>query len=195
MNEISIQWESITYKFLILNNSWQLNLPKSQTRVKDVRQLALINNDSDLFVPAMVEEGDDMFTFSFEVDPRANTWEDVQKLNRKDKLRLLYNLARFKKILTTRMTFFLHPNNLIFDDNLLPSIVFRGIRELIPPHELNEEKLLLQYKCLIVALFSKKYTFDELYSGSLKNAKDTPFERQVGELDDFDALIKFLEEQ
>ncbi|QIZ06193.1 type VII secretion protein EssB [Priestia megaterium] len=195
MNEISIQWESITYKFLILNNSWQLKLPKSQTRVKDVRQLALINNDSDLFVPAMVEEGDDMFTFSFEVDPRANTWEDVQKLNRKDKLRLLYNLARFKKILTTRMTFFLHPNNLIFDDNLLPSIVFRGIRELIPPHELNEEKLLLQYKCLIVALFSKKYTFDELYSGSLKNAKDTPFERQVGELDDFDALIKFLEEQ
>lgn len=195
MNEISIQWESITYKFLILTNSWQLNLPKSQTRVKDVRQLALINNDSDLFVPAMVEEGDDMFTFSFEVDPRANTWEDVQKLNRKDKLRLLYNLARFKKILTTRMTFFLHPNNLIFDDNLLPSIVFRGIRELIPPYELNEEKLLLQYKCLIVALFSKKYTFDELYSGSLKNAKDTPFERQVGELDDFDALIKFLEEQ
>jgi type VII secretion protein EssB len=195
MNEISIQWESITYKFLILNNSWQLNLPKSQTRVKDVRQLALINNDSDLFVPAMVEEGDNMFTFSFEVDPRANTWEDVQKLNRKDKLRLLYNLARFKKILTTRMTFFLHPNNLIFDDNLLPSIVFRGIRELIPPHELNEEKLLLQYKCLIVALFSKKYTFDELYSGSLKNAKDTPFERQVGELDDFGALIKFLEEQ
>ncbi|MBT2719713.1 MULTISPECIES: type VII secretion protein EssB [unclassified Bacillus (in: firmicutes)] len=195
MNEISIQWESITYKFLILNNSWQLNLPKSQTRVKDVRQLALINNDSDLFVPAMVEEGDDIFTFSFEVDPRANTWEDVQKLNRKDKLRLLYNLARFKKILTTRMTFFLHPNNLIFDDNLLPSIVFRGIRELIPPHELNEEKLLLQYKCLIVALFSKKYTFDELYSGSLKNAKDTPFERQVRELDDFDALIKFLEEQ
>lgn len=195
MNEISIQWESITYKFLILTNSWQLNLPKSQTRVKDVRQLALINNDSDLFVPAMVEEGDDLFTFSFEVDPRANTWEDVQKLNRKDKLRLLYNLARFKKILTTRMTFFLHPNNLIFDDNLLPSIVFRGIRELIPPYELNEEKLLLQYKCLIVALFSKKYTFDELYSGSLKNAKDTPFERQVGELDDFDALIKFLEEQ
>ncbi|MBV7509287.1 type VII secretion protein EssB [Bacillus sp. sid0103] len=195
MNEISIQWESITYKFLILNNSWQLNLPKSQTRVKDVRQLALINNDSDLFVPAMVEEGDDMFTFSFEVDPRANTWEDVQKLNRKDKLRLLCNLARFKKILTTRMTFFLHPNNLIFDDNLLPSIVFRGIRELIPPYELNEEKLLLQYKCLIVALFSKKYTFDELYSGSLKNAKDTPFERHVGELDDFDTLIKFLEEQ
>lgn len=195
MNEKSIQLESMTYKFLLLDNRWELKLPKSQTRVRDVRQLALLNKDSDLFVPTFVEEGDDMFTFSFEVDPRAYTWEDVQKLNRKDKLRLLCNLARFKTILTTRMTFFLHPNNLIFDDNLLPSIVFRGIRELIPPFELNEEKFILQYKCLIVALFSKKYSFDDLYSGSLNNAKDTPFERQVGELDDFDSIREFLERQ
>ncbi|WP_026565214.1 type VII secretion protein EssB [Bacillus sp. UNC41MFS5] len=195
MNEKSIQWESITYKFLILNNKWKLDLPKSQTRVKDVRQLALINHDSDLFVPAIVDEGDDKFTFSFEVDPRAHTWDDVQKLNRKDKLRLLCNLARFRKILTTRMTFFLHPDNLIFDDNLLPSIVFRGIRELIPPYELNEDKFILQYKCLIVALFSKKYTFDDLYSGSLANAKDSAFERQVGELQEFASLVNFLEEQ
>jgi type VII secretion protein EssB len=192
MNEKSIQLESMTYKFLLLDNRWELKLPKSQTRVKDVRQLALLNKDSDLFVPTIVKEGDDMFTFSFEVDPRAHTWEDVQKLNRKEKLRLLSNLARFKTILTTRMTFFLHPNNLIFDDNLLPSIVFRGIRELIPPYELNEDKFILQYKCLIVALFSKKYSFDDLYLGSLANAKDTAFERQVGELDDFDSLSKFL---
>ena len=195
MNEKSIQLESMTYKFLMLNNKWQLDLPKSQTRVKDVRQLALINHDSDLFVPAIVEEGDDKFTFSFEVSPRAHIWDGVKKLNRKEKLRLLCNLARFRTILTTRMTFFLHPDNLIFDENLLPSIVFRGIRELIPPYELNEDKFILQYKCIIVALFSKKYTFDDLYSGSLANAKDSAFERQVGELQEFAALVNFLEEQ
>jgi len=195
MNEKSIQLESMTYKFLILNNKWQLDLPKSQTRVKDVRQLALINHDSDLFVPAIVEEGDDKFTFSFEVDPRAHTWDDIQKLSRKEKLRLLCNLARFRTILTTRMTFFLHPDNLIFDENLLPSIVFRGIRELIPPYELNEDKFILQYKCIIIALFSKKYTYDDLYSGSLANAKDSAFERHVGELQEFASLVKFLEEQ
>ncbi|MCM3118343.1 type VII secretion protein EssB [Neobacillus sp. MER 74] len=195
MNEKSIQLESMTYKFLILNNKWQLDLPKSQTRVKDVRQLALINHDSDLFVPAIVEEGDDKFTFSFEVDPRAHTWDDIQKLSRKEKLRLLCNLARFRTILTTRMTFFLHPDNLIFDENLLPSIVFRGIRELIPPYELNEDKFILQYKCIIIALFSKKFTYDDLYSGSLANAKDSAFERHVGELQEFASLVKFLEEQ
>lgn len=194
MNEKTIQMDSMTYQFLIHDDKWQLKLPKSQTRVKDVRQLALINKDSDLFVPSIVEEGDDIFIFSFIVDPKAKTWGDVRKLDRNDKLRLLCNLVRFKKCLTTRMTFFLHPDNLIIDDNLIPFIVYRGIRELVPPYEMNEETFLLQYKCLIVALFSKKYNFDELYSGSIKNATDTQFERQVSEIGDFDSLIKFLED-
>ncbi len=194
MTEKTIQMDSMAYQFHIHDDKWQLKLPKSQTRVKDARQLALINKDSDLFVPAIVEEGDDIFTFSFFVDPRAKTWEDVRKLERDDKLRLLYNLARFKKCLTTRMTFFLHPDNLIMDDNLIPSIVYRGIRELVPPYVMNEETFLLQYKCLIVALFSKKYNFEELYAGSIKNATDTQFERQVSEIGDFDSLIKLLKE-
>ena len=192
MNEKTIQMESMTYQFLIYEDKWQLKLPKSQTRVKDIRQMALINQDSDLFVPSFVEEGEDLFTFSFIVDPHAKTWEDIRKLDRKDKLRLLCNLARFKTCLTTRMTFFLHPDNLIVNDNLIPSLVYRGIRDSVPPYHFDEEKFILQYKCLIVSLFSKKYSFDELYAGSLNNAKDTEFERQVGEMDDLDALIKLL---
>ncbi|WP_040205558.1 type VII secretion protein EssB [Neobacillus jeddahensis] len=194
MIEKTIQLESMTYQFLIHDDLWQLKLPKSQTRVKDDRQLALMNQDSDLFVPVLVEEGETIFTFSFKVHSQAQMWEDVRKLNRKDKLRLLCNLARLKKILTTRMTFFLHPDNLIFDDNLLPAIVFRGIRDVIPPYELNEDKFILQYKCFIIALFSKKYSFEELYAGSLKNAKDTSFERQISETNDWESLIKLLED-
>src|SRR4051794_25713639 len=109
MNEKTIRLDSTTYQFVIHDDQWQLKLPKSQTRVKDVRQLALINKDSDLFVPALIEEEDDLFTFSFMVGSRAKKWEEVRKLDRKDKLRFLCNLARFKKCLATRMTFFLHP--------------------------------------------------------------------------------------
>lgn len=192
MKEKTLQMESFTCQFLIDKDQWQLKLAKSQTRVKDIRQLALINETSDLFVPAAIEEEEDFFAFSFFVNERAKTWEDVCQLNRNDKLRLLCNLARFKKCLTTRITFFLHPDNLIFDDNLIPSLVYRGIRDLVPPYEIHEEKFLLQYKCLIVALFSKKYSFDELYSGSLKNARENEFERKVAGIEDFDSLVEFL---
>src|SRR5699024_2128174 len=77
---------------------------------------------------------------------------------------------------------------------LMPSIVYRGMRDLLPPYEMDEETFLKQYKCLIIALFSKKYTFDQLYAGSLKNANETEFQQQVSETEDFAVLISFMEE-
>lgn len=192
MKEKTIHMESLSYHFSIKEDQWQVKLPKSQTRVKDIRQMSLINSDSGLFVPSSVEEEDDLFCFSFTVDPKARSWNEILKLDRKDKLRLLCNLARFKNCLTTRMTFFLHPDNLIVDDNLIPAIVYRGIRDLVPPYHLDEKSFTLQYKCLTIALFSKKYSYEELIAGSLQQAKDTEFERQVVELEDSESLIQLL---
>jgi type VII secretion protein EssB len=192
MKEKTIQMESLTFQFSIDKDQWQLKLPKSQTRVKDIRQMSLINSDSGLCVPAVVEEEDDLFCFSYIVDPKAKTWDDILKLDRKDKLRLLCNLARFKHCLTTRMTFYLHPDNLIVDDNLIPALIYRGIRDLVPPYHLDEKSFTIQYKCLTIALFSKKYSYDELMAGSLPQAKDTEFERQVIECENSDSLIQFL---
>ncbi len=193
MKEKTVNMESFTCQFVVYPDLWQMKLAKSQTQVKDVRQLALMNEISNLFVPVVIEEEEDVFSFSFLIDQRAKTWEEIRKLNRNDKLRLLCNFARFKKYLSSRITFFLHPDNLVFDDNLMPALAYRGIRDLVPPYEMNEEKFLLQYKCLAVALFSKKYNFDELYYGSLKNTKETEFERKVAEMEDIDALSKFLQ--
>ena len=193
MNEINIHMESMTFPFSIDEDQWQLQLAKSQTKIKDIRQFALIHKSSDFFVPAVVEDGDDFFTFTYTVDKKYKSWKDILTLSRVEKLRLLCNLARLKEFLATRITFFLHPNNLIFDDNLMPAIVHRGIRDLVPPFEIDQEKFVYQYKCFIVALFSKKYSFDELISGALKNAQDTEFERQVSECDDFASLMNLLE--
>ncbi|WP_373895110.1 type VII secretion protein EssB [Virgibacillus sp. CBA3643] len=194
MKEKAIQMEELSLQFSLNENNWQLQLPKSQSLVKDIRQLGLITENADLFVPMTVDEKDDMFTFTFTVNQDAKKWEDLKKLGRNDKLRLLCNIARFKEYLPTRTTFFLHPDNLVFDDNLMPAIVYRGIRGVLPPYEMGEEKFLKQYKCLIIALFSKTYTFDQLYDGSLQNANETEFQRQVSEMDDLTRLINFLED-
>lgn len=194
MTEKTIEIESMTFKFEIEQDIWRLSLAKSQTRVKDFRQLALITEKSSFFVPVAVEDEHDLFVFSFTVDKEMKKWDDIKKLGRNDKLRSLCNVARFNECLSSRMTFFLHPENLLFDDNLIPSIVYRGIRDLVPPYAIDTSKFLHQYKCLAVALFSKKYSFDELYSGSLNNAKDTEFERKIGEIKDIHALIIFLED-
>lgn len=195
MEEKNIHMESITFQFLINEDQWQLNLPKSQTHVQDVRQLALITERADWFVPAEVKDGEeDAFTFLFTVDSTAKRWNDILKLTRHEKLRLLCNLARLRKLLATRITFFLHPENLVFDDNLMPSLVYRGIREAVPPYTMDEEKFVLQYRCMAIALFSKKYSFEELYNGAINSPHDTEFERLVSESSDFDSLVNLLEE-
>ncbi len=194
MKDKKITIDSTDYEFHLKENEWQLTLVKSQTKLKDNRQLALLKEPSDYFMPVKIEESSDAFLFSFSISPHAQTWDDIQKLNQNDKLRLLLNISRFKKTLDTRITFFLHPNNIVFDDNLVPKIVYRGIRNLLPPFELDVDAFFIQYKCLVVALFSKNYSFDELYSGSIQHVKDTEFESKIANCESLQELEEILEE-
>ncbi|MDS9473275.1 type VII secretion protein EssB [Sporosarcina pasteurii] len=195
MSEKTIELESMTIQFKIEKDKWKLSLPKSQTNMKDIRQLALMTEQSNYSVPVTVNDAYDSLDFSFDIQPNTKRWEDIQKLERNDKLRALCNVARFEDCLSTRITFFLHPNNLVFDDNLMPFIVYRGIRNVVPPFDLDTSKFLYQYKCLAIALFSKKYSFEELYNGSLNHAKDTEFEREINEIEDIHTLKEYLTTQ
>lgn len=195
MKEKKIEFETLSLDFEIDKDNWQLNLAKSQTKVKDFRQIRLLTEvTDDSFVPIEVTDEGDTFAFHFTVDPTKKTWEDLKQLRRNDKLRLLCNVAQLKKYLHTRITFFLHPDNLIFDNNLMPSVIYRGVRDLLPPFEMDEKGFLKQLQCLSIALISPNYDYDQLYNGALKEAQATEFERQVISMQDLDSLIDYLHE-
>ncbi|MFD1850868.1 type VII secretion protein EssB [Oceanobacillus bengalensis] len=192
MKEVTINFEKNTYHFVIEENNWKLTLPKSQTKVKDIRQMDIMLNPSDFFTFNTVQEKEDSFLLTYEVNQEDKRWEQVKKLNRNEKLRLLCNVGKLDQYLSSRITFFLHPDNLVFDDNLIPRLIYRGIRDIVPPFHMNENEFLKQYKCLVIALFTKKYSFDQLYNGSLQNAKDTEFERKIIEIEDLKNLKDYL---
>src|SRR5699024_261100 len=117
-----------------------------------------------------------------------------------EKLRALYNVSELFKLMSTRITFFLHPNNLVFDHNLMPQIIFRGIHRLSSPYEMDEEDLLKQYKSLIITLYSEEFTFDDVYKGSLEKAAETTFTKLVLKQKSIQDLIEvvhqaYLDEQ
>src|SRR5699024_3912116 len=116
MKERTIQMESLSLQFTINEDHWQFLLPQSHTYVNDVRPLGVIMDEDPVCVPMTVDMEDDMCRCSFTVDQETKKWEDLEKLGRNDKLRLLCNVAHLKEYLTTRKTFFLHPDNLVFDD-------------------------------------------------------------------------------
>ncbi|RDW16462.1 type VII secretion protein EssB [Oceanobacillus arenosus] len=194
MKEKTIQFENVSLQFVIEKNNWNLKMPKSHTSVKDIRQMDLLKDPSDQFAPITIDDEEDSFLFSFYLDPDKKRWKQIQELNRNEKLRILCNMTKLDRYLASRINFFLHPDNLVFDDNLMPVVIYRGIRDLVPPYEMDESAFLKQFKCFIIALFSKKYTFDDLYNGSLQNAKEMEFERQVNEIRELAPLKAFLNE-
>ncbi|MEL3959267.1 type VII secretion protein EssB [Caldifermentibacillus hisashii] len=194
MEEKIVNMNAAEMKYRMDGGVWMLEMAKSQTRVKDARQLGLLEETMDLFLPVTVEEGEDVFTFSFRTEG-LNRWEKAMRLSRSEKLRLLHNLARFRKCFDTRFICFFHPQNLVFDENLMPFCLYRGIRGVLPPYEQDENEFLYRYKCLAIGLFSKKYTYDELYAGSLDHVKETEFERRVAGMEDVKGLAAFLYEQ
>lgn len=192
MTDTEIKIDPLSLKFDLNGEKWEAIIPKSRTQMTNKEQFKLITEKQDYFVPLTVNEKDDAYHLTFIVDKDLHTWEDLKKLTRNHQLRALSNVAKLFKLLSTRVTFFLHPNNIAFNENLTPMLIYRGIRNVLQPYEMTEEDVLKQYQCLSIALFSNKYTFDDLYNGSLQHATDTKFERQVKEKSSLRELRIFL---
>lgn len=199
MKEKTIEFENLTLQFEMDQTNWKMRLPKSQTAVHDVHQMDIMLHPSDFFAPLTIEEEKDAFQFTFKLETRWKNWDQLLQLHRNEKLRLLCNIFQLEPILNTRITFVLHPDNLMVNDNLMPVVIYRGIRKLVPPYEWDEADFLKQLKCYAIALFSKKFNFDQLYHGSLQNATETEFQRQVSEVADLaelkDLLYKSYQEE
>ncbi|MFJ6414153.1 type VII secretion protein EssB [Terribacillus sp. AE2B 122] len=194
MNERKIELDNATYTLQQDKQEIRITLPKSQTSVKDIRQLHLMHQPFDQFVPMEVQEEEDTLVFIYNTNPNHKKWSDVQKLRQDDKLRILSNIGKLERFLTSRITFFLHPDNLVFDENLMPQVIHRGVRDIVPPFDMQSETFLKQYKCMSIAMFSKKYSFDQLYHGSLENANESDFEKKIQKLETIEDIKQFLQE-
>ncbi|MFP7493393.1 type VII secretion protein EssB [Terribacillus saccharophilus] len=192
MNEKKIELDSAAFVFQQEKQTTRITIPKSQTAVTDVRQLEFMHQSSDFFAPLAVQEEEDNFAFSYTLRSGHKKWSDAQKMSQHDKLRILSNLGKLESFLTSRITFFLHPDNLVFDENLLPQVIHRGIRKVVPPFDIQSETFLKQYKCMSIAMFSKKYNFDQLYHGALEKANESEFEKTVQQAESIEALRQFL---
>lgn len=173
------EMDGTAYDFTYEDLTWSITFPKSQTRAKDIAQLELLEKPAAHFVPAKLMSDSDSYMISYEIDKHTYGFEQVRKMEREDKLRALRNIAALSELLNTRYTFFLHPDNLIFDINLVPNIVHRGIKNILPPYELTEEAFFKQYQCFVIAMFSKKFSFENLYNGSLSSARGSQFEKSI----------------
>src|SRR5699024_7814390 len=175
--EVRLDPFSITFN--VQEDKKTVRIPKSQTKVQFTEQFNLLTHESDMFVPLGIKEDSDAYLFTFTIEDKLITWDQLKKKEPNEQLRALFNVSTLLDLMSTRITFFLHPDNLVFDRNLMPRIIYRGIYGLSWPYETDEAEILKQYKSIIIEMFSDEYSFEDIYKGSVDKAANTPFTKLI----------------
>ena len=194
MKENKIKIDHHTYDLAVTEKGRRVKFTESETRVKQFEQLELLEKANPLFATAKVFKEDETYIIEYDCKPKNRSFEEVSELERVDKLRAMINIAKLQAMIHTRYTFFLHPSNLVFDLNLMPILIHRGIKDVLPPYDNHEEIFLKQYQALVIAMFSKKYPFESLYTGSLNRASTTKFEKNIIHGKTVSEVVAILEE-
>ncbi|MGL4696529.1 type VII secretion protein EssB [Enterococcus larvae] len=184
--------ENHTYEFEKSAAEWLLTLRKSEVQVSEEKDLALLKVAHPLLMATGIHWEEDEVTFTYHLPKESISFSELKSRPKEDKLRAMANMMEVKQLLDLPLTFFIHPENILFDYNLVPTIAYRGLEGKMPPQVINEELLLRQYKSLIIALFEKDQDFSKLYEGQLDIKKGSKFIQTIIGLDTFEAIRQYL---
>ncbi|WP_348921313.1 type VII secretion protein EssB [Enterococcus rotai] len=189
---VAIIIEKHTYEFKKTSENWQLALRKSEVQVNEEKDLALLKVAHPLLMDTSIHWEEDAVTFTYALPKERITFNELKAGTKEDKLRAMTNMAAVEQLLDLPLTFFIHPENLLFDYNLQPKIAYRGLDGKMPPKVTNNDLLLRQYKSLIIALFEKKDDFTKLYEGQLEIKKGSEFVQTILKKESFEDIRQYL---
>lgn len=135
----------------------------------------------------------------FEAIPEENMydWQELEEKVEEEKLRSLINIGQlFAALHSSKYTYTLSPDSLVFTVNGLPLLIFCGIRNQVPPYNsLTEEEFLSSYKAMIISLLDKKVSYQNLVDGKLPFYKGKLFCETIAKAVTIEEIILLLQEQ
>ncbi|WYJ94302.1 type VII secretion protein EssB [Enterococcus sp. 9D6_DIV0238] len=194
MKDLELIIEKQTYTFKKTAENWTLTLRKSEVQVNEEKDLALLKVAHPLLMDTAIQWEEDAVTFTYELPKEHLTFAELKAATKEEKLRAMANMAAIEQLLDLPLTFFIHPENILFDYNLLPKVAYRGLAGKMPPKVTDHALLLRQYKSLIIALFEKNQDFSKLYEGQLEIKKGSEFIQTIIKKESFEEIRQYLVE-
>lgn len=191
--EKKLKLEDIEFEVRKQDELLVLSIPRAETSLRTEQELTLLNQDTSYFLHSDVKIDGENIEFQYSL-AGFKSFSSINQLEREEQLRLLHNVGRFFKLIDGRSTIVLHPDNLVFDINLMPFMVYRGIKNVLPPLKNAQDDFLKAYKCLVISTFSNEFQFIDLMNGSLARANTTAFEIAVQNTEDIEQLEALLME-
>lgn len=115
-------------------------------------------------------------------------------LDKAEYLRLLY-LSNFGYLLDNEKygyTYILHPDNIVYDSNLIPSTIYVGLQEELYPNKQSKSELLFQFKCLVVYTLKATVKYEYLINGAIHYIKKDSFEKSVYDTTTYQELLVLI---
>lgn len=160
--------------------------------------LALLQSENHYFFNIELEHNNEQIVMKINYDDtKFKEWEVLFKLEKSEKLRSLLNIGKmYLNLEKTQYTYYLHPNQLLFDINLQVKLIHKGILDKIIPYEkLTQAQFILIYKAMILSLLEQKKTFDELIHGQLPFYNKTKFSKILNSKTEVYEIITLLQQQ
>ena len=189
---MAITFGNTEFEYSKTNQHWTVTMTKSAANLKDDQQLAVLKVPETHFLPCTYEVTEDKLIFHYTIERPGYTTKEIQALENTEKLKAVVNLLSIERFSSFPYTFFLHPENIYYDYNLMPSIAYRGIKDQMPPTEMNEAFLLRNLKSYIISLFQTEYSFTDLYEGNLENMTGNEFILHIKNAETFEQLADYL---
>ena len=145
----------------------------------------LTYKDSSL-IPADISEDEEGYTLIFHVNELTNA-EAIRNENKERQFQFLLNCAELRK-LYERYNFSMDFSNIYYDYNLMPKILKRDIQKS------NNHDFLAQYKALVAAVLTSKYSFEDYFQGGKDLYIKNKSIRKYAEKDTVEEIYELLKE-
>lgn len=171
-----IQFDNLEILVKTEERKKQIIVKKHDLKTHDYKHLYYLDNNAT--VTGEVKEEEDDVSFVYQIPENYTSLADGYQLSRLDKLRLGMNIYTLTTLGKKGYAPLLHPDNIIYNLNLVLKVFYYGIEDQLPPYYLKEDYYVKAYKSLIISLFSK-YSFENVIGSDLKAIKATPFLRDI----------------
>lgn len=195
MKNIQLKIEANQIDLLAISDlEYQLSFTKSLSNIKTTSDILPLVVEQLVHVRTTYDIADDTVNLTYHLNKDDKSFDKLKHALRYKKLHVLKNMEYFFSLLEKGYTYILHPDNLVYNDNMIPRSIYVGYVKALEPLHQTEEQLLHQFKCLVFSTLDNTQEFEKLANGALEYTKKTTFLERVYSAATHEELFKFLDE-
>lgn len=192
MEQKKINYQGISYLFEKEEKEWVIRLKRSDVPQVNEAIVSQLNISELHFLPSTVILEEDEIVWNISLPDSFLVFSEMQKKTYLEKLMLLLRLKELVSLSQEENTLFLYPDFLVFDLQYQVSLAYRGVKNIFPPKEDDENLLLGQLKALAVVLFDSENDFLQILESEAKGKKLLPFLRELCDKESLEEFFSYI---